>query len=135
MSDRLDDFGDAAVALITFTRPRNVAGFRRRLGLRYPVLADEARDAYRAYGLGRAPWWRVWGPRTLGAYARLLRAGRRLDRPTQDTRQLGGDFVVDPTGRLSYAYRSSRPDDRPAVDALVAAVGASRDRPDDAGPS
>ena len=135
MSDRLDDFGDAAVALITFTRPRNVAGFRRRLGLRYPVLADEARDAYHAYGLGRAPWWRVWGPRTLGAYARLLRAGRRLDRPTQDTRQLGGDFVVDPTGRLSYAYRSSRPDDRPAVDALVAAVGASRDRPDDAGPS
>jgi peroxiredoxin len=122
VSDRLEELADAAVVLITFTRPRNLAGFRRQLGLRYPVLADETRAGYRAYGLGRGRWSRVWSLRTLGAYARLLRRGRRLHRPTQDTRQLGGDFVVDRDGRLSFVYRSERPDDRPAVDTLVAAV-------------
>jgi AhpC/TSA antioxidant enzyme len=127
VSDRLDDFGDAAVVLVTFTRPRNLRGFRRQLGLRYPVLADETRDAYRAYDLGRAPWWRVWSPSTLVAYGRLLRRGRRLQWPTQDTRQLGGDFVVGPDGRLSYAHRQTRPDDRPTVDALLTAVRAARD--------
>ena len=135
MSDRLDELGDAAVVLITFTRPRNLAGFRRQLGLRYPVLADETRARYRAYGLGRGRWWRVWSARTLGAYARLLRGGRRLERPTQDTRQLGGDFVVGPDGRLSFAYRSERPDDRPAVDTLVAAVRSARSGGDGAGPA
>lgn len=126
MSDRLDEFGGAAVVLVTFTRPRNLRGFRRRLGLRYPIVADETRAVYRAYGLGRGPWWKVWGPGVLLAYVRLVRAGRRLERPTDDTLQLGGDFVVDRDGRLAYAYRSQAPDDRPAVDALIEAVRADR---------
>jgi peroxiredoxin len=126
VSDRLAEFGAAAVVLITFTRPRNLRGFRRRLGLTYPVLADEARAAYRAYGLGRGSWRRVWGLRTLRAYVRLLRAGRRPHPPSEDTLQLGGDFVVDPDGRVAYAYRSAEPDDRPSVDDLITALRAIR---------
>jgi peroxiredoxin len=126
VSDRLAEFGGAVVVLITFTRRRNLHGFRRRLGLSYPVLADETRVAYRAYGLGRGSWRQVWGRSTLKAYGRLLRAGRWPRLPTEDTRQLGGDFVVDPDGRVVYAYRSAGPDDRPSVDDLVTAVRASR---------
>ena len=122
MRDRLEELGDAEVALVTFTRQRNLRGYRGRLGLPYPVLADEARSAYRAYGLGRGPWWRIWRPATLLAYARLLRRGRSLRRPTEDISQLGGDFVVGRDGRLIYVYRSRAPDDRPPVDELVAAV-------------
>jgi peroxiredoxin len=126
VSDRLAQFGAAAVVLITFTRPRNLRGFRRRLGLTYPVLADEARAAYRAYGLGRGSWRRVWGLRTMRAYGRLLRAGQRPHLPSEDTLQLGGDFVVDPDGRVAYAYRSAGPDDRPSVDDLITALRAFR---------
>jgi peroxiredoxin len=120
--DRLADLGDAKVALITFTRQRNLRGYRGRLQLPYVVLSDEDRASYRAYGLGRGPWWRVWGPATVRAYARLLRSGSRLRRPDADTLQLGGDFVVDRTGRIAYAYRSRQPDDRPPVDELVTVV-------------
>ena len=67
MSDRLAEFGGAAVGLITFTCPRNLRGFRRRLALTDRVLADEARAAYRAYGIRRAWWRRVWGRRTMKA--------------------------------------------------------------------
>jgi len=122
VSDRLDNFSDAAVVLITFARPRNLHGFRHQLDLSYLVLADEARVAYRAYGLGRGPWWRVWGPQTLRTYRHLVQTGQRLRRPTQDTLQLGGDFVVDRAGQLAYVYRSTRPDDRPPVTDLIAAV-------------
>lgn len=122
MRDRLAEMPEAVVALVTFTRQRNLRGYRGRLGLPYAVLTDESRATYRAYGLGRGRWWRVWGPATLRAYARLLRRGARLERPTEDTAQLGGDFVVDPAGRLAYAFRSKGPADRPAVDDLVAAV-------------
>jgi peroxiredoxin len=122
VGDRLGDLGDAVVALVTFTRQRNLRGYRSRFGLPYPVLTDETRDTYRAYGLGRGPWWRIWGPATLRAYGRLMRKGARLQAPKEDTLQLGGDFVVGRDGRLLYAYRSKGPDDRPAVDELVAAV-------------
>ena len=124
MSDRLTEFGSAAVVLVTFTRRRNLRGFRARLGLRIPVLADETRAVYAAYGLGRGPWWRGYGVRTLRTYARLLRGGARLERLREDTLQLGGDFVVDGDGRLAYIFRSTGPDDRPTVDDLVAAAAA-----------
>ena len=125
MRDRLGDLGDAVVALVTFTRPRNLRGYRARLGLPYAVLADEPRAAYRAYGLGRGPWWRVWGPATVLAYVALAARGRRPQRPTEDTLQLGGDFVIGRDGRVAYAYRSTGPADRPPVDDLVAAVRGS----------
>ena len=123
MGERLDELDGAAVVLVTFTRPRNLRGYRARFGIPYPVLADEERAVYRAYGLGRGPWWRVWGPATVRAYTRLVRGGARLQRPSEDTLQLGGDFVVGPDGRLRYAYRSKGPADRPPVDDLIAAVG------------
>jgi peroxiredoxin len=126
VSDRLAEFGVAAVVLITFTRPRNLHGFRRRLALAYPVLADETRAVYHAYGLRRGTWWRVWGLKSVRAYGRLLHQGGRLERPSGDTLQLGGDFVVDRDGRLAYAYRSTGADDRPSVDDLLDAVRGCR---------
>ena len=126
MSDRLAEFSGAAVVLITFTRPRNLRGFRRRLGLAYSVLADETRAVYHVYGLQRGSWWRVWGLKSVRAYGRLFRQGRRLERPTGDTIQLGGDFVIDRDGRLAYAYRPTGPHDRPSVNELLDAVRACR---------
>lgn len=131
MGDRLDELGDAEVVLVLFTRPRNLRGYRNRNGIPYTVVTSEDRSAYRAYGLGRtSPWrahgWRAYGWRTLKRYVELLRQGRRFEAPTEDTLQLGGDFVVAPDGTLAYAFRSSGPRDRPTVDELVDAVRASR---------
>lgn len=129
MRDRSDELGDAEVAVVTFSRQRTLRGYRGRLGLACAVLADEDRAAYRAYGLGRGPWWRVYGPTTVRRYAELVRsqgsAGLRaaLTAPGHDdTLQLGGDFVVGRDGRLMYVFRSEGPDDRPDVDELVTAV-------------
>ena len=125
MRDRLDELGDADVALVTFTRQRNLRGYRSRLQLPYAVLTDERRDVYGAFGFGRGPWWRVWGPATLRAYARLWRRGRRPTRPDEDTLQLGGDVVVGRDGRIAYLHRSRGPADRPPIDDLIAAIRTS----------
>lgn len=122
MRDRLDDFGDAAIAIITFSEPEQVVVYQRTRLAPLPVLVDEARRTYAAYDLGHGSVWKVWGPKVWLAYARLLRRGRRPHRPTEDTLQLGGDFVVGRDGHLAYAFRSEDPDDRPSVDELLAAV-------------
>lgn len=126
MRDRLDELGDAEVVLVLFTRRRNLRGYRNRNGIPYTVVTSEDRAAYDAYRLGRASVWRAYGWRTIKKYATLMRKGRRFEAPTEDTLQLGGDFVVAPDGTLAYEFRSSGPDDRPPVDELVEAVHSAR---------
>jgi hypothetical protein len=102
--DRLSEFGDAEVAVVLFTRPRNLRGYRGRFVAPLQVITDEPRDVYRAFGLDRGP--------------------QSPDEPAghEDTTQLGGDFVVGRDGRLAYAFRSRSVDDRPSVDDLLDAV-------------
>ncbi len=126
-----DDFGDAVVVVVTFTRPRNLPGYRRRFAAPLPVLADEERALYRLLGLGRGSVTRVWGWRSLRSYVGLVRSGGRLDRgpadrTNEDTLQLGGNAVIDSQGRLAWVFRGSGPDDRPGIDRLVEAVGGAR---------
>ncbi len=122
-----DDFADALVVVVTFTRPRNLPGYRRRFAEPLPVLTDQDRALYRMLGLGRGSVARVWGWRSFRSYVGLLRSGGRLDRgpddrTNEDTLQLGGNAVIDAEGRLSWLFRGSGPDDRPSVDELVEAV-------------
>lgn len=127
MRDRLDEFDPATeVVVVMFTSPDRLDGYLARNDLPFPVLIDTDRAAYRAYGLGRASVGRAWGLRPALAYLRLLRRGRWRDlrRPTEDTLQLGGDFVIGPDGTLVYGFWSAGPDDRPPVDELIAAARA-----------
>lgn len=122
MRDHLDRLGDAAVAVITFSQWQELAAYRDRLALPFPVLSDPDRTQYRAFGLGRGTYREVYGLGTIRLYTRLIRRGRRFRLPDQDTLQLGGDAVIGRDGRLRYVYRSRSPDTRPAVADLVAAV-------------
>ncbi len=110
----------AEVLLVSFEGQRSTEGFAADLELRWPILVDEPRAAYAAYGLTRARAVRVWfSPRTVAFYLRALLRGRRLRRPVADTAQLGGDFVVDRRGRIALAHRSVEPADRPSVESLL----------------
>ncbi len=126
----MDDFGDdTRVVLITFTDQVNLSDYRASLDVPFPLLTDPTRSTYRRYGLGRGSARRVWGTKAARAYAGLLRkGGRKLKMPTEDTLQLGGDFVIDRQGRIAFAYRSAGPDDRPPVEDLLVAVDRVRRR-------
>lgn len=126
MRDRRGEFGQALIAVITFSdAPERLAAYRDHLGLDrtdIALLADPERTVYRLLGAGRGSLRRVWSPGTLAMYARLLRRGRRLERTTEDTRQLGADAVVDRAGRLHRIWLPPGPDRRPTVDELLVSV-------------
>jgi hypothetical protein len=118
----LDRLG--ATALVVAHDPRDVLrrSLLARLELPYPVLVDEQRSAYSAWGLERGSIAAVWAdPGAWLRSAAAVLAGERPLRPGRDTLQLGGDFVVDPTGSVAYA-RPQRRDDRPSIAELVGAV-------------
>lgn len=122
MRDHLSDFAGSTIAAVTFAQWRDLAAHRSHLDLPFPLLADPQRQVYEQFGLGRASRRNIWNPGTLKLYTDLLRRGRKLRRPTQDTRQLGGDFVLGGDGRLVAGFWPASPDDRPDVARLIEAT-------------
>jgi len=120
--DRLDELGEnTTVALVTFTDPTNLKDYTARHDITFPVLFDPDRSAYRSFGLGRGSIARVWGWKAARRYFEIFSANgfAGWKRPTEDTLQLGGDFVIGPDGTLIYGFWGEGPDDRPTVDELI----------------
>ena len=113
---------DAVVLVVSFDPERQVDEFCRERHVPFHCLADEARTAYRAYGLTRGSWRQTLTPRALAPYIRLFFSGRTVKAaPNQDVRQRGGDFVVGRDGRLTLAYASDDPADRPDIGSIITA--------------
>lgn len=126
MRDRLAEFGDAQVAVVTFAAPERLAAYRAHLDLSFDVVADVERTLYALLGAERGSNRQVWSLGTLRLYARLLRHGRRLQRPTgDDIHQLGADAVVGRDGVLRMVSLPATPDARPPVEELLSAVHSS----------
>ena len=120
--DHLDQFGDAAIAVITFAAPERLAAHRDHLGIPFSVVADVDRRMYQLLGAEGGSNRQIWSLGTLRMYAGLLLRGRRLSKPTEDIHQLGADAVVGRDGRLRYLSLPSTPDARPPVSDLIAAL-------------
>jgi AhpC/TSA antioxidant enzyme len=112
------------VLVVTQARPAILIVFLRELPLPFPVVADPERVAYHAFGLERTSWAAMLRPGVILRYLQLIFRGwrPRKVREGEDVLQLGGDFVLDGEGRLTYAYRSAEPTDRPSVEALLQAM-------------
>ncbi len=108
------------VVVVSFASPASLSAYRGRFGFDGAVLlSDVGREAYAAFGFGRATRRRVWlDPRVWRRYATLLAAGRRPEPPSEDVLQLGGDVLCGPDGRVTWVYRSEGPEDRPTVAAI-----------------
>ena len=122
MRDHLGQFGDARVAVVTFAAPHRLGAYRDHLRLPFTVVTDVDRRLYELLGALRAGNRQVWSLGTLRMYARLVRGGRRLSRPTEDIHQLGADAVVGRDGTLRYLSLPSTPDARPPITELIAAL-------------
>ena len=122
MRDHLDQFADAKIAVVTFAAPDRLAAYRTQLRLPFDVVADTDRTLYRLLGAERGTNRQVWSAGTIRMYARLIRAGRRLHRPTEDIHQLGANAVIGRNGTLRYLSLASSPDARPPISDLIAAL-------------
>ena len=115
---------DAELLVVTFSPPERIPQYVDAHGWRFPVVADPGFEAYRAFDLPRGSWWQVAGPTAILGYLKLMLGGRLPHMHTKgdDVKQLGGDFVLDASGRLVYLYRSRESTDRPSVKDLLLAV-------------
>jgi len=110
--------------VVSFEAGPMVLAYARTTGLPFPIVVDEERELYRAYGMLHGRKRDLWGPASVRVYLRLMLRGRRLRLPTGDTAQLGGDVLIDPAGVVRVHHVGSGPADRPAIEALLDVVRA-----------
>ena len=102
--------------MISFANPATLARYQQELRWPFPIFANPTRTIYRALGVGRLSWVHVFSPATLWLYVRLLAQNRRPKRyGDADVYQGGGDFLVDRSGKVLFAYPGRDPADRPSV--------------------
>jgi hypothetical protein len=109
------------VAVVTFEPSPVARQYVADTGVRWPLLIDEKRELYRAYGMLGAKFWDVWGPKTWVAYVKELVRGRIPARSAGDPMQRGGDVLFDPNGIVRVHHIGRGPADRPTVAALLRA--------------
>lgn len=110
------------VLAVTFEREDLARLYVEETELVWPMLVDNDRELYAEYGMERGGWWTVFGMHSWAHYIKLLLRGRKLRRPTNDVRQLGGDVLIDPEGIVRFHFVSRSPIDRPSVDELLETV-------------
>ncbi len=82
-----------------------------------PILSDSKLVSYRAAGMKRS----VGATLSLKGLMSYVRAFKRFKqgKTAGDPWQLGGAFIVKPSGEITYAYRSAFGGDHPAPQLLV----------------
>jgi hypothetical protein len=109
------------IVVVSFSQPEQARIWLDETNVPFTLLLDPERKAYRAYGLEYS-LLRSWGLNVWLQYARLLFKGRKWRGIQGDSGQLGGDIIVDSTGRILLAFRSHDPTDRPDIQSLLAAL-------------
>jgi peroxiredoxin len=96
--------------------------FRDEQGIAFPLLVDEAREAYRAARLRTGSLLHLLRRDNARARARARGAGHRQARLGKNPFQLGGSFVFAPGDRVLFAHASATFGDNAPVEDLLRAV-------------
>lgn len=110
------------VVVITFEAGFLARSYIAETGIEWPLLVDESRTLYRAYGMLDAGFWDIWGPGTWAAYCREILRGRLPKKSSGDIHQRGGDVLIDPEGIVRMHHVGTGPADRPAVDVILQTI-------------
>ena len=117
-SDEFEHRG-VKILVITFETSEHAREYSEEFSLKWPLLIDQGRRLYSAYGMGTGRWRKLLGPKACLTYVRLLIGGRRLRRVHGDVRQLGGNVVIDAEGVVRFHHVAHSPADRPNVTRLL----------------
>jgi hypothetical protein len=122
-------FDDAGLRLVLIGQaaPRDAAEFRRRLRIELPVLADEQRASYKAFGLRVGGVSQLLGPKVVAkGVITSVRTGVRQGLTVGHPAQLGGAAVILAGGRVAFERRARDASDiappEPLIDAMRGAA-------------
>jgi hypothetical protein len=124
LRDRIEEFRrrKVRIVVVTFENDFLARAYVEDTSLTWPLLVDDTRETYRAYGMLAASFWDIWGPATWWAYLKEILKGERLRKSEGDLSQRGGDVLIDPDGIVTLHHVGVGPADRPSVERLLGRI-------------
>jgi hypothetical protein len=112
----------ASLAVIGLGDTNYARSFRQDTGIKFPLLIDEKREAYRALGLKKASLLHLFRPDNARARKRAKAGGHRQLRLGKDPLQLGGSFVFGPGNVDLLAHISETFGDNANPESILEAI-------------
>ena len=114
----------AQVVLVAYDEPSLIeAKMARGIDVPYPLVLDQDKATYAKWGMGRARLTQAMlSPKLTLRYVKLLMRGEPFLGFAPDMLQLGGDFIITPTGVISFVHRMRDNGDRASVADLLTAL-------------
>jgi hypothetical protein len=127
LRDREEEFTkrNVRIVVVTFEHGFLARRYVEDTSLAWPLLVDDTRETYRAYGMLSASFWDIWGPGTWWAYLKEILKGQRLKKSEGDISQRGGDVLIDPSGIVALHHVGAGPADRPPVASILEQIPAT----------
>ena len=124
MRDREEEFRGRKVRIVVVTFENDFLArvYVEETSLPWPLLVDDTRETYGAYGMLSASFWEIWGPKTWWAYLKEIMKGEKLRKSGGDIFQRGGDVLIDPEGIVALHHIGVGPADRPPVERLLGVI-------------
>ena len=97
--------------------------FREKTGIKFPLLIDDKREAYKAVGLKHASLLHLFRRDNMQARKRAKAAGHKQHRLGKDPFQLGGSFVFAPGNKDVFVHISETFGDNASPKDILAALG------------
>lgn len=111
----------AELAVVGSGALRYAESFKDTYDLDFEVLTDPSLEAYKLAELQRGIT-STFSPRGFGYAFRTLRKGHRQGRTQGDPWQLGGAFVITPSGEIPFAHISAYTGDHAKPEDILAAL-------------
>jgi len=121
LRDREEEFRrrKVSIVVVTFEAGLLARAYVEETALSWPLLIDDTRETYRAYGMLSASFRDIWGPKTWWAYLKEILKGQKMKKSAGDVSQRGGDVLIDPEGIVSLHHIGAGPADRPPVGRIL----------------
>lgn len=114
------------VLIISFSVLEGAQIWLEQTGCKFPMLLDQQRTIYRSFGLSSS-YSKVMRFRCLLTYSEYGAVDRDLPdippRLLEDLYQMGGDFLIDESGKVILCHACKTPLDRPSVEDILKAAG------------
>jgi alkyl hydroperoxide reductase subunit AhpC len=108
-----------SIAIVTFENDFFARSYVEETSLTWPLLIDNSRETYASYGMLKASFLDIWGPRSWWAYLQEILKGRLPKSSHGDIFQRGGDVLIDPDGIVRLHHVGAGPAGRPDVATIL----------------
>lgn len=111
------------VVFVSRSSPEETRRFHERMNSPHRFLSDPEGKLHAHFGIARGGYGQIFNAHTLKAGMKAVFSGLSLGRPESDPMELGGAFVIDRRGEVTWEQRAKDAADNVSAETIATELG------------